>query len=450
MTDAAGATTSAAAKLTEKELQAHSAVQESFHAVCASSSAVSSNDEQAGPVVDAKPKLVRQMTVQERQAITKADEVVLGQLYQSMETPVNFHQVVVFHCLSQGVSTSRRCWYFVGSLLLVAMQLGSLLAVAQSIAMPSCSTRNPSCPHGKWCFVVSRAGDASVDARGTCIECGSELETEMVMQLCTNSSNASDIYEWMSEDNILERCAVCFTSSGKFKNAERVDTEAAAMMRGTDWLVLLLSIPILTLSITSELRDILLCDLARAQHSEHEGTSCCHGWKCLLRLVNDLRTFAVIPNVVAMWPSLVIHRGSDAFNICMNTVAILFILDFDNVIYASGVSTKLKAAFERYHHVLLTAEDERKLERVKLGYYVLVPIYILTTLQLVIRVSRSLGMGSFLAALLNPIFPIAAATWQVIVTSSRKRMCCAWALAFLKIVGFYALAFFLVGLLAEF
>jgi hypothetical protein len=41
----------------------------------------------------------------------------------------------------------------------------------------------------------------------------------------------------------------------------------------------------------------------------------------------------LLPVVVAVPPTLVMHRGADALSLCFNTLALLFLLDCDNMAF---------------------------------------------------------------------------------------------------------------------
>ena len=50
------------------------------------------------------------------------------------------------------------------------------------------------------------------------------------------------------------------------------------------------------------------------------------GWRLIFALHSDFRIILVVFVVIAV-PFLILHRGSDALNVCMNSVCLLFILE---------------------------------------------------------------------------------------------------------------------------
>merc|ERR1719247_2069403 len=100
------------------------------------------------------------------------------------------------------------------------------------------------------------------------------------------------------------------------------------------------------MSLVSEIRDIKLCEISlrRISSEKHRG----------LAVIRAIRTYCIIPMVIAIIPEMLIWRGSDAFSICMNTVAILFVLEIDNFVYSHGLPADVVAEFEEKHHMVLS------------------------------------------------------------------------------------------------
>lgn len=71
-----------------------------------------------------------------------------------------------------------------------------------------------------------------------------------------------------------------------------------------------------------------------------------HRQLTLLSVICYIRRFGVIPLVAISVPSLVIYRGRDCLSICLNAVAILFLLEIDNLWYDYAVIPSIKASFE--------------------------------------------------------------------------------------------------------
>ena len=65
--------------------------------------------------------------------------------------------------------------------------------------------------------------------------------------------------------------------------------------------------------------------------------------------------YGVVLTVVALFPALIVLHGSDALSICMNALAIIFVLQLDNQLYDHGMPTHIKHDFEEdeYARVVL-------------------------------------------------------------------------------------------------
>mmetsp|Transcript_8246 Transcript_8246/g.19877 ORF Transcript_8246/g.19877 Transcript_8246/m.19877 type:complete len:670 (+) Transcript_8246:186-2195(+) len=108
----------------------------------------------------------------------------------------------------------------------------------------------------------------------------------------------------------------------------------------------------------------------------------------LLKLCCILRRFAVIPLLIVTIPKLVIHQGRDSLAICLNAVAVLFLLEIDNFAYSQGVSAKLKAAFELTGHLRLSDKDCYRMMVRNRVYFVLVPctvVLLIVLMQISVR-----------------------------------------------------------------
>jgi hypothetical protein len=94
-------------------------------------------------------------------------------------------------------------------------------------------------------------------------------------------------------------------------------------------------------------------------------------------------------------PQMIVHRGSDAYSMCMHTVAVLFLLEIDNVIYAQEISAKLAAKFQAHHHMDISQRDGLLLERVKFEHFFLVPLFVVGSLLIIQHLAIHVDLGSF-------------------------------------------------------
>ncbi len=158
----------------------------------------------------------------------------------------------------------------------------------------------------------------------------------------------------------------------------------------SDVYVTLFSSFIIGLAICRELRDIQLCDFALERWEDEEArrkqnckTEPNNESKAvspptrvlrLLKLFSFVRQFMLIPIIIVVIPMLIIFRGRDALSICLNAIAVLFLLEIDNYTYDYGVAERLKSAFEITGHMVLKTDELKRVHRRKICYLVWIPI----------------------------------------------------------------------------
>jgi hypothetical protein len=120
-----------------------------------------------------------------------------------------------------------------------------------------------------------------------------------------------------------------------------------------------------------------MCTIAREQYKGEVNSF----WTKGLQFIGMIRMYIVVPHVISVVPLLMVFRGGDAFNICMNTVAVLFFFDLDNFIYSHGLPSKVTEEFEAHNRISLKDRDYLTLERTKFMYTVLVPIFLIGSVQ---------------------------------------------------------------------
>jgi hypothetical protein len=69
-------------------------------------------------------------------------------------------------------------------------------------------------------------------------------------------------------------------------------------------------------------------------------------WRVVIFAVEIFRHFLLIPLMLATVPLFVLNDGGDALSQCLNTVAVLFILEIDDLAVASGLGKSIQSALE--------------------------------------------------------------------------------------------------------
>ena len=100
----------------------------------------------------------------------------------------------------------------------------------------------------------------------------------------------------------------------------------------------------LGLEVAREWRDIMQC---QATVALKDGVARARHWMILFKALMALRKYFFLPSVLVTIPLLIVTQGADALRVCFNTVALVFLLDVDDVAYDAAVPTRIKASLER-------------------------------------------------------------------------------------------------------
>jgi hypothetical protein len=143
------------------------------------------------------------------------------------------------------------------------------------------------------------------------------------------------------------------------------------IMQPKDWLTLVFCLYIIAMTFANEMRDIKICQVTRAKrcNTGSEG-----GWKhnraalAILSLGSFLRQFTIIPFLANTVITLVSVQGGDAVNVCLNAVAILFIMEVDNFTYQFVLSESLTNFVEEYGATELDQTERNQIDIIKTVY----------------------------------------------------------------------------------
>ena len=152
-----------------------------------------------------------------------------------------------------------------------------------------------------------------------------------------------------------------------------------------DWVALAFSSFVVALNMVGELKDIELCMAAVHQ----AGTDLSAPWRWSLLLLNFVRRAVFLPSLVSCIVILVTRKGGDALSVCLNTVAVVFMTDVDNMAYAVGLSEAVRSRVEEAGRVELSAAEWNVIKRTKLVHMVLIVTFILSSVLLV----GNIGVG---------------------------------------------------------
>jgi hypothetical protein len=324
-----------------------------------------------------------------------------------VESGTNYHQVVVYYALSDveadaNMSRPRLCAV---SCMIVFFQMLSLIAIYWSIALRTCAS-NDMCHRGSFCDMggppcAETGACTSADASARCRFCGGGSSYDTPVPFQTNETsgqtynNALDVnYAGFNGTAVHELCAArdptpmvdqwC-TACVHPLTGEVDDNNLNSHARGTvsamnmlDWFTLTLAGAMIGMASNSELKDIRLCTLA-IEKAEKELD---RAWKVGFALLFATRRWLFLPGLVYTSAVMVVYQGGDALSICVNTIALLFLLDLDNVVYMFGLDERTRTRVEKAGRVELNEEDARGIDRIKTAHLVII------TLGLILGVSE--------------------------------------------------------------
>ena len=134
---------------------------------------------------------------------------------------------------------------------------------------------------------------------------------------------------------------------------------------------------------------------------------------------------------------MVAVRGADALNISLNTVAILFICELDDILYQLGLPERLKTRIDAEGRVALNDEEAGALFSMKAAHVVAVVVSVLALVS-------SLGTGQLSTEWLlfpNPLFLVAGCA-EVATDSLAGGSSKGAPLRALKVLGAFILGWF--------
>lgn len=254
---------------------------------------------------------------------------VLTCLYSSLPATTYFS-------FAKDISVLTRVKFQSASSVLIWLQLYVLVAVLPSTTSLGC-VANWQCPGERVCISsFLNSSDHSTASNGTlhrgyCRQCG---DIEALATLKRYRPNPD--FTCRSDDCVCRACyddvAVAFL---KTTTQDEFYANVKAM-RFKDWMTVVLTSGVIGLAVSSEIQEITLCELTRnrliQEAQRRDDPSSNMVWICLEHLNAFLRRFFLLPLILMSAVSLVLFQGGDAMSICFNSVALIFLLECDNLL----------------------------------------------------------------------------------------------------------------------
>ena len=310
----------------------------------------SASGQTASPMVDPgelpPPKSSREASA----SLFAVESIIEEERAEIVVEPNSFHMIAI-HCFLDERATRRERWTaFSISCGMVLLQVGALCAVVMGSGGFKACTFHDDCQDGMMC----------AETRGTflCTPCFNPYDGEPFRQNPTKDvcfGNSSMITPENQE--ICDRCYKTVNKRIDFLH-EMYRGEIKQMMIG-DWANLLLASIVVSLTVVGELRDTLVLRVKiEKAWSRTEGFVPRRRWYYLCLFLNAIRWYIFLPLLCTTVPNLVWTNGSDALSICMNTIAVTFLVDLDNMVYDMGLEESTRQRVAEEGSVTLSHEDE--------------------------------------------------------------------------------------------
>ena len=128
---------------------------------------------------------------------------------------------------------------------------------------------------------------------------------------------------------------------------------------------------VVAFAVFAEMRDAMLCEIALREISKRREVP--RGWRYAIRGLNYARYFFLLPNIILSVMALVYEDGGRVKYVCLNTVAVLFLLEVDNLAFLHGLGERTRMEAEQHSRARVTEDDLRTMGIVKSICVVLIP-----------------------------------------------------------------------------
>ena len=292
---------------------------------------------------------------------TKAETVPLGPMphaptlhHLATREPTSFHQTTIYYGLVRRDTPPRRKYGLLAASIgivflqcFVATGLSTGIYYFTCTEHSDCTSRGTFCDSGicDWCYARHESACCTTNSTDTCWLDG--LDREGMCAACTGREG------WETFQDVLK---------------DRVDS-----MLIQDWVTLFLASLVVSFALFAEIRDCMLCEIALREISKRREVP--RGWGYAIRGLNFARYFLLLPSIVMSVVALVHNDGGAVKHVCLNTVAVLFLLEIDNMAFSHGLGERTRMEAEEHVHsgARVTEDDLQTMGLVKLICVVLIP-----------------------------------------------------------------------------
>ena len=293
---------------------------------------------------------------------TKAEAAPFGPMphaptlhHLATREPHSLHQTMIYYGLvRQDTPPRRKYGLLVVSIGIVFLQCLVATGLSLGVTLSTCS-ESSDCGHGTFCD------------GGICDWCLSDTK-----DCCeTNSTKACPAWAEKAKEPM---CANCVTDRG-FESFGDVARDRVDSMMIQDWLALGLASLVVAFAVFAEMRDALLCSMALQDISQKREVP--RGWRFAIRGLNFARYYIMLPNVIVSVVMLVLSDGGRVKEVCLNTVAVLFLLEVDNLAFLYGLGERTRMEAEEKTGARVTDEAIQTINTAKIVCVLAIPAVVL-------------------------------------------------------------------------
>jgi hypothetical protein len=294
---------------------------------------------------------------------------------------LNYHQCTVYFLTTEAEEDAelraKAPLLLAGSCVIVVVQCATAMAIYMGNLYPACAS-DDFCEKGEYCNLMNPR----------CTRCGTNLpmpiqtnaagetfnyyldprfvgyNSTLAAELCydpvaTIGVDALGLPAPFTARTVEAWCRNCFAVEhpGVSGSVDPMTSTMKATMRvdsmdQLDWAAMFFSTTVVGFAMARELQDIELCALTVTRASAKVQS----GVRCAVTVLNGVRRWVFLPNLLVTIAPLVWMQGADALSVCFNTVAVLFLCEIDSVIYA-GLPRRFKARMESVGRHQLSDEE---------------------------------------------------------------------------------------------
>ena len=279
--------------------------------------------------------------------------------------PSDCHQVAAVIALDPRQKSWHRLLALLGTAAVTLAQAVVLVAAGLATIERACLTNEDCTSRATYCRASTLQCDACSFGYGGA--CGANVTAaEWLASLPPGllaGQNGGTISRALPEPaDYATHCWACVDLDGHYSWASTSEYNNVYFMGWRDWFALVFVSFVIGLYIADEVRCIKINEVVLSQSKAGLG------WRLVIGLVSAVRQFAVLTSLLTSVCIGVLTTGGDVLNVCLNAVALVFLLEVDDAIYAHAMPENFKQWCTGHAVVTVGSADLRMFSSIKLAY----------------------------------------------------------------------------------